>query len=307
MTPEEILSYPARALTQVQREHYFDQGYVRVESLVPQNTLADLIAVTDAFVDKSRLETESGPVFDIGPGHNADNPVLRRLKQPDDRHEVYWRFAAGLLADIAADLAGPNVTFHHSKLNFKWFDESDTVKWHQDIQFFPHTNYNVFTIGCYLADTDMQNGPLAVMPGSHHQPLFDQYDARGNWTGMLSDEDAAGLDMSKAEYLTGPASSITIHNARMLHFSPSSKSSLPRPLLLNCYTSADAKPYTPHPDPSSHTYEVIRGEPVRWAHHDPRPCQIPPDWSGGYTSIYAAQAGEDKDIAGDMIAGRSDR
>ena len=76
-------------------------------------------------------------------------------------------------------------------------------------------------------------------------------------------------------------------------FSPPSKSSEPRPLLLNCYTSADAKPYTPHPDPSSHAFELVRGNPVRWAEHDPRPCLIPPDWSGGYSSIFAAQVGED--------------
>ena len=66
-----------------------------------------------------------------------------------------------------------------------------------------------------------------------------------------------------------------------------------RPLLLNCYSAGDAKACTPHPDPSSHAYEVVRGEPLRWRHHDPRPCEIPPDWSGGYTSIFAAQAGED--------------
>ena len=87
------------------------------------------------------------------------------------------------MADVAADLVGPNVVFRHSKLNFKWFDESDTVKWHQDIQFFPHTNYNVLTIGCYLMDTDMSNRPLAVKPGSHNRPLFDQFDSDGNWTG----------------------------------------------------------------------------------------------------------------------------
>lgn len=294
MTPEEILAYEPRILTQEQREHYFKHGFVGVQSLVPQDILAELIRVTDEFVDASRPETEPGRIFDIGPGHSADKPVLRRLKRPDERHEVYWNFAKGMMADVAADLVGPNVLFHHSKLNFKWFDESDTVKWHQDIQFFPHTNYNVLTIGCYLADTDMSNGPLAVLPGSHDQPLYDQYDADGKWTGMLSDEDAAGVDMSKVEYLTGPAGSITIHNARALHYSPSSKSPVPRPLLLNCYSSADAKAYTPHPDPSEHAYEVVRGEAVKWASHDPRPCQIPPDWSGGYTSIYAAQSGEDK-------------
>ncbi|MGI9475155.1 MAG: phytanoyl-CoA dioxygenase family protein [Hyphomicrobiaceae bacterium] len=302
MTPEEVLSYPARVLTQAQREHYFEHGFVGVESLVPKDTVAELQAVTDDFVNQSRKETVAGKVFDIGPGHSADHPVMRRLKRPDERHEAYWNFAKGLMADVAADLVGPNVVFHHSKLNFKWFDESDTVKWHQDIQFFPHTNYNVLTIGCYLADTDMSNGPLAVKKGSHNEPLFDQYDAGGNWTGMLSDADAATVDMNEVEYLTGPAGSITVHNARALHYSPSSKSPVPRPLLLNCYTSADAKPYTPHPDPSAHVYEIVRGEMVKWASHDPRPCQVPPDWSGGYTSIYAAQSGEDKSApAGGMM------
>lgn len=290
MTPKEIQSYPSRVLTEAQRAHYFEHGYVGVPGLVPAQIVAELLQVTDTFVDASRLETESGAVFDIGPAHSAEHPVLRRLKRPDERHEAYWRFASGLMADVAADLLGPNVVFHHSKLNFKWFDPSDTVKWHQDIQFFPHTNYNVLTIGCYLTDTNMENGPLAVKPGSHDRPLFDQYDQNGVWTGMLSDKDAATIDMGDVDYLTGIAGSITIHNSRTLHYSPTSKSPVPRPLLLNCYSSADAKPYTPHPDPSAHAYEIVRGEPVRWASHDPRPCQIPPDWSGGYTSIYAAQS-----------------
>lgn len=300
MTPEEVLSYPARILTEAQREKYFTDGFVSVEEIVPSDTLAELQAVTNEFFDASRNVSESGDVFDIGPGHTRDAPILRRLKNPDERHETYWKFSTGLMADVAADLVGPNVVFHHSKLNFKWYDESDTVKWHQDIQFFPHTNYNVLTIGCYLADTDMNNGPLAALKGSHDEPLHDQYDANGNWTGMLSDEDAAGVDASRVEYMTGKAGSITIHNARTLHYSPSSKSPKPRPLLLNCYTSADAKPYTPHPSPTSNTYKIVRGEAVKWAHHDPRPCQMPPDWSKGYTSIYAAQAGEDKDGAGMM-------
>ncbi len=31
MTPEEVLSYPARVLSQAQREHYFEHGYVGVK------------------------------------------------------------------------------------------------------------------------------------------------------------------------------------------------------------------------------------------------------------------------------------
>ena len=293
MNAEQILKTPPRVLTQAQREHYFEHGYVGVEGLVPADIVAELVNVTAEFIEASRAETESGRVFDIGPGHSPETPVLRRLKRPDDQHEAYWRFASGLMADVAADIAGPDVVFHHSKLNFKWYDDSDQVKWHQDIQFFPHTNYDVFTIGCYLADTHMENGPLAVLPGSHNEELYDLYGLDGHWAGSLNDRDAAAVDATKADYLMGPAGSITIHNCRTLHYSPSSRSPEPRPLLLNCYSAADARAYTPHPDPSSHVYEVVRGKAAQWARHDPRPCQIPPDWSGGYTSIFAAQAGED--------------
>ena len=128
--------------------------------------------------------------------------------------------------------------------------------------FFSHTNYNVFTIGCYLNDTGLEDGPLAVMPGSHQGELYNLYHGE-TWTGCLTDEDAGSLSMEDAEYLTGGEGSITIHNCRTLHFSPPSKSSEPRPLLLNCYTSGDAKPYTPHPDPSSHAFELVSGNSVR--------------------------------------------
>ena len=117
MKKEEILSYPARALTQSQREHYFEKGYVGAENLIPEAVLSELIDVTKSFVEASRAETESGSIFDIAPDHSHEKPILRRIKMPDDAHEAYWRFASKTLVDIAADIAGPNVVFHHSKLN----------------------------------------------------------------------------------------------------------------------------------------------------------------------------------------------
>ena len=163
------------------------------------------------------------------------------------------------------------------------------MKWHQDIQFYPHTNYSPLTIGTYLEDTGLEEGPLMVVPGSHNGPLFDQYDESGTWIGCLSKSDARALDDSDAAYLTGPAGSITVHNCRTVHGSLPTSHATGRPLLLNAYTSADAKPYTPHPQPTEHSGQVIRGMPAKWADHYPRPCLIPPDWSGGYTPIFTAQ------------------
>jgi ectoine hydroxylase-related dioxygenase (phytanoyl-CoA dioxygenase family) len=187
------------------------------------------------------------------------------------------------------------VKFHHSKLNFKWAEGGEEVKWHQDITFFPHTNYSPLTIGTCLNDVGDEQGPLGVFPGSHKGDLFNQYNDKDQWVGCLNDEDLRRFDMSKAVYLTGPAGSITIHNCRTVHGSKKNMSDTGRPLLLNVYSSADAFPYTPSTLASGYEGDIVRGKPARWAHHDPRPCLIPPDWSGGYTSIYALQQEEEWD------------
>lgn len=301
MTPEQILSHPPRVLTQAQRESYFEKGYVLVENVVPDEWVERLRDVTNEFVERSRDITESDAVWDLEPDHSAENPRLRRLTSPVEQHPAYWEFASdSIVADVAADIVGPDVKFHHSKLNFKWAEGGEEVKWHQDVQFWPHTNYSPATIGTLLYDCGPDQGPLGGLPGSHNGPLFDLYNDDGTWNGALSDADAANLDLDNVEYMTGPAGSLTIHNCRTVHGSPPNQSDTGRPLLLYAYSSADAFTYTYNPIMSSYYGAIVRGEPARYAHHDPRPCQIPPDWSGGYQSLFATQQGEDEAAAPGM-------
>lgn len=293
MKPEEILSYEPRVLTQAQREFYFENGYLLLERIISVDWVEKLRATTEEMVEKSRSVGKSDAVWDVDDGHRAEAPRLRRLSSPNDHHPVYWEYALqSSLPDIVADLIGPNVKFHHSKLNFKWSGGGDEVKWHQDIGFWPHTNYSPCTVGTYIYDCGMEQGPLAVMPGSHNGPLFDQYNDEGEWVGCLSSEDAGKVDMSRAAFLDGPAGSLTIHNCRTLHYSAANNSDIPRPLLLNVYSAADAFPYTKNPLYSKYDQAIVRGKAVCWSHHDPRPCLMPPDWSGGYTSIFALQQEE---------------
>ena len=140
--------------------------------------------------------------------------------------------------DVAEDLLGPNVKFHHSKLNFKWSGGGEEVRWHQDIQFWPHTNYQVLTLGVYLDDVTDDMSPMAVIPNSHNGPLYDLYDDSGKWAGALKDEDIDALDVASAVYLGGPAGSITAHNCRCVHGSAPNRASKPRPLLLCAYSSS---------------------------------------------------------------------
>ena len=294
MTPEAILAIPPKVLTQAQREDYFNDGYLLLPEVIDPDWLARLRGATDRLVERSRGISKSDAIFDLEAGHRADAPRLRRVSKPVEQDAVYWAYVTdSIVADIVADLVGPDVKFHHSKLNFKWLKGGEEVKWHYDIAFWPHTNYSPLTVGTYLYDCGMDQGPLAVLPRSHQiEPLFSQYGDDGQWTGCLSDRDLATLDLSQARYLTGPAGSLTLHNCRMLHASPKNLSDQGRPLLLNTFSSADAMPYTVNPIRSRFDQAIVRGRPARFSHHDPRPCLLPPDWSGGYSSIFALQQGE---------------
>lgn len=295
MKPEDILAHPARILTQEQRVHYFETGYLLVESLIDEAVIDELNDVTQTFIEKSRSMTESDSEIDIGPGHSPDAPIVRRLKYPDRSHEAYWKLTTGIIADVTTDLLGPDVYFHHSKLNFKWGGGTDEVKWHQDFPFYPHTNANVLAVGTYLADVGLEDGPLTVIPGSHKTQIHEQFDENGVWTGAMRSEDVALYDLASAVSLPGPKGSITIHHSRTVHSTrPTTKAANGRPLLINAYAAADAFPYsTPKNTYTPHGRTLVRGEPAKWAHLDPDPCPVPPDWSAGYSSIYAQQGQED--------------
>jgi len=294
MTPEDILKHPANVLSQAQREFYFAHGYVKVEDVLPRAMLDALRAATNELLEESRGIAKSNARFDLGPDHGADTPRPRRIRAAVDQHPAYWAFASSpLMADIAADVVGPDVKFHSSKVNFKWPRGAEEVRWHQDIPAWPHTNFSPVTIGVYLEDVTAAEGPLAMIPGSHEGELFDHQDPSGKWTGYISDEDLKRVPLDTADELDGPAGTVILLNCRTIHGSRPAVANKPRPMMLNVYSSADAFMLGAPPTPTSHTGEIIRGKPARWSHNDPRPCRIPPDWTKtGYVSIYAAQKQE---------------
>ncbi len=278
------------ATTETQRTQYREQGWLSIPGLVDATWLARLREVTEDFLDASRELTESNMVFDLDVGHSAAEPRLRRLSSPTDLHATYWEFASqSAIVDVAAELLGPNLKFHHSKLNFKAPRGGEEVKWHQDIQFWPHTNYDLLTIGVFLEDVEPGMGEVGFVPGSHDGPLYDLYDGDA-WVGALADGDVARVGVERAQYPVGPAGTITVHNCRTVHGSAPNSSDRPRPLLLQTYVAADAFPYTDLVRRSPHGEELIRGEPARWARHDPRPCLMPP--TGPYRSIFVSQQRE---------------
>src|SRR5262245_53234472 len=255
------------------RARYAADGFLTVPGYVGESWLARLRAVVAAKIEESRGLTASDDQFDLAPDPTADKPNSRRLRKAVDRHPELWAFAQDAsVVDLVADLVGPDVRFHSSKLNFKWSSGGDAVRWHQDIQAWPHTNFGVLTFGVYLEDTGPEQGPLTAMPGTHRGTIFDQFDDDGRWTGAIVPRDVARLPVDTATELCGPAGTVVVLHCRVVHGSAVNDSSRMRPLLLNVYAAADALPFTPTPAPTSHTGMLVRGQEPTYVRMEPYPA-----------------------------------
>ncbi|MEM7210036.1 MAG: phytanoyl-CoA dioxygenase family protein [Pseudomonadota bacterium] len=290
MVPEQVFANTPTVLRPDQRAHFYDEGYLAIPALLDKKTVGELRAIMQRSIESSADPKGPDNQFDFEAGHSPESPKLRRVAYVDDLDSECWRFCAdSIIADIAADLLGPNLRFREVFINFKWAGGGAEVKWHQDIVFYPHTNTRTCQFLIALEDISLEQGPLQVIPGSHKGPIFEHYDEQGNWTGAMRDSDMITAGAENAIALTGPAGSMTVHHSCMIHGSDQNLSDKGRPVFVITYTAADAIPYTAVPYPSSHYGTLVRGVEPGYAQHEAMCVPMPPDWSGGYTSIFAHQ------------------
>jgi len=295
MKPEDVLLHAPLVLTEVQRTAYFADGFLVLPDYVPEPWLRRLRAATQDMLDRSRGVARSDGVFVLEEGHRPDRPRLHRVTSPQDQHPIFWEFMSDpVMTDLAADVVGPDVKFHHAKLNVKSEQGTRGFKWHQDIPAWPHTDYSPVTIGIYINGCDEAMGPLSFIRGSHLGPLHSQYDDAGAFVVRVRDEVVRAIPRENIVTATGGAGTTVLLNCRTIHGSLENRSDRARPLLLPVYSSADSFAYTPSPILSPHMGDIVRGRPARYACFDPRPCELPPDFRAGYTPPWLAQKTEEQ-------------
>ena len=292
MRKEEILNVKVKILTEDQRKEYFEDGGVKVDNVLSKEWLEKSQKAIKGFIEQSRSFKESNSIFDLQKDHSKENPKLRRVSSPCDHNSDLWDLLVkGPIGDVAEDILGPNVRFYQSKLNFKNPKGGTEVKWHQDKPYFPHTNDSVITIGVYLEDCDDSQGPLEIIKKSHRDEVYNHYE-NGRWIGNISNKDLNKINIEKRKILKGSAGSITIHNYRTVHGSKPNNSELPRPLMLYVLSSGDSVPYTPQPLKSKFEQLIVRGNYDNKIYCNSGEFEIPPNWTNGYSSIFAIQQDE---------------
>jgi phytanoyl-CoA hydroxylase len=276
-------------LTPRQVEDYRRDGYVVIPRLIQGDQLDELRALTDRIVEEARGVAANDDLYDLEPSHSAAMPRVRRLKPVIFKRYAFFRALTRdpKITSILSQLLGPDIRLYGGKLNMKSAGYGSPVEWHQDWAFYPHTNDDVLATGIYLDDCDLANGPLMVVPGSHLGPTYDHH-AGGRFCGAF-DPGASGVDVGRAVPLMGPAGSMTIHHARLVHGSALNTSNRPRRLLLHEYTAADAWPLMGIADFEEFNSRIVLGEPNVEPRVRPAPVRMPLPAADHQGSIYENQ------------------
>ncbi|NVK33643.1 MAG: phytanoyl-CoA dioxygenase family protein [Rhodobacteraceae bacterium] len=289
-------------LSAEQQEQFWRDGFLTVENAVSDGLLERLKADFAKWVEESRHhkdaygETIDGrPRFDLQPGHSVDAPALRRVQAPTEISDAYYdAMADSRMTDMVADLIGPSVKLHHTKINSKLPGSATEVKWHQDFPFTPHTNSDLITALLMVDEVTDENGPLEVASGTHKGPLYPiwQDDV---FTGAIEATTASQMQ-SEATKCKGAAGSVCLMHTKLAHGSAPNLSSHPRTLLICVYSAADSMPLTPNPVPTKHQGLIVRGQEadhIRCEAYEMRKPQYPK------TSFFAQQSETERARWGD--------
>ena len=259
-------------LTADQIGQFRRDGYVIADNAVTPGQLTALLAEIDTRVEESRGHGEpfgeptvdGRPRFDMGSEHTAERPALRRINNPSD---ISAAFAAVMrssaMVDMVADLIGPDVKFHHCKVNVKLPGGETVVDYHQDFAYTPHTNDDVVTALLLLDDMTQGNGCLTVAPGSHLGAVYSLFDG-DRFTGAIAAAAQSGLRAAEVAII-GPAGAVCLMHSRLAHGSEANRSDHRRGLYICVYTAADAFPLARNPMPNRNEGAIVRGHRSRRA------------------------------------------
>ena len=272
----------ANALTRDQIDAFHRDGFLVVENAVTPEQLAALKSDLAGWVEESRGHDEPfGPEtldgrarFDMGAEHTADHPALRRVNNPSDISPAYLDVMTNArTVDMIADLIGPNLKFHHCKINVKLPGTKTEVGYHQDFAFTPHTNDDVITALLMLDDVTEENGCLMVVPGTHRGPMHTLFE-NGVFVGKMRPETEAEMK-SRQVAVTGPAGSVCLMHTRLAHGSAANASQRPRGLYICVYTAADAVPIARNPMANPNEGKIVRGQESPVARMIPIEVELP--------------------------------
>lgn len=217
-------------LSDAQIAKYHENGYLVLPNVLSADELAGLRAAADA-LDEERLR-RGGAERTVA----IHDVIFLQEAFMDAAHHP-------ALIGASVQLIGENLHLIQARVHWKPIARGEgAVDWHQDYPFHPLTNYDVLAVTFLLDDTTARNGALQAIPGSHTRGPVSHHDADGAFVSKCTNAADYARDVADGNLfdLEGPAGSMTVHHANLLHYTHPNNSDTPRRALVYQIAAGDA-------------------------------------------------------------------
>ncbi|MDP6750328.1 MAG: phytanoyl-CoA dioxygenase family protein [Candidatus Poribacteria bacterium] len=241
-------------LTKAQIDQYNDQGYLFPFDIFSAEEITEIRAYFDDLLSKAMAAGWNS--YEITNWHKHCR-------------SVYDLVTNSRILDYVQDLLGETLILRHSHFFAKLPGDGKRVSWHQDASYWPLTPSKVVSAWLAIDDTDVENGAMQVIPGSHKnaQVAFEKSSKTENnvLNQTVHHPEKYGNDPVS---ITLKAGQMSLHSDWILHGSEPNMSTRRRCGLAMRFLSSDVRAYN---DWNQHSIVCRGSEPTgHWANH-PRP------------------------------------
>ena len=146
-------------------EFYRENGYVHARGVFDEREVEEMRLAIERI-----LEGVAGSEHDENHAWQgvAQESLLKGFHNVQYHDAAFTRAAVHpRLVAVLTELIGTNVQLHHTKMLVKPPERGAAFPMHQDYPYFPHERHSVLAASVHLDDTNLENGCLRVVPGSH--------------------------------------------------------------------------------------------------------------------------------------------
>ena len=170
-------------ITDEQRSFYDENGYLMVKGMLSRSEALAYRVEAHALIERlsqarANLEATWASARELKGG--AETRLFHRHNVEYFSAHFHQLLLDNRLTEPAADIIGPNVQLHHTKLFIKPPEKGSPFPMHQDHPFFPHERHSMIAAIIHFDDAPLEKGCLRVVPGSHKRGPID-HDSSGGW------------------------------------------------------------------------------------------------------------------------------
>ena len=217
-------------ITEQEINQYNELGYLVLEEVLTENELQTLETWFDHFVAGKEMDIMKRDFCDMSQPYGTPvenfqlvNAMCPSFYRPELANNIFFK--------VAQNIANQLYNQGKAEMDYEQFLAKKPAKagaefaMHQDLGYWPKTkNTWTATFSLALSDSEIINGCLQVLPGTHKEPELRKHVPKtyGNENAALSRDESHTLviETSKDDkiiYLPVKRGDITIHNERIIH------------------------------------------------------------------------------------------